>query len=71
LDIGNFRIEATVSQSMGNHWDIYIEGQDDSIITVWSSEKLAKTICVALNKKIETRRIRIDGNSLRFIKKRE
>lgn len=37
------------SGSLPSHWDIYLRGQDDSIITVWEGLDLAEYIGFCMN----------------------
>ncbi len=64
MRVGNFVIQVTESQGpLGNHYDIFVDGSEDSIITVWDSLNTAKTICKSLNKKIELEKISISDES--------
>lgn len=71
MKVGNFFIRTSVSQGpLGTHYDIIVDGADDSIITVWDSLDTAKTICKSLNKKIELKKISI-SNDRGFIHKKK
>ena len=61
MRIGNFVIEASESKGpLGNHWDVLVDGSEESFLTVWDSLETAKMICRVLNKKVEIEKITID-----------
>lgn len=67
--IGNFTIREEVSQGpLGTHWDIYLMGSDDSLITVWDSKETAKVICKSLSRKIELGKASFAGNKMTYRK---
>lgn len=54
LKIGYFEIKRVDSGGqLGVHWDIYVEGNDESVVTVWESLYTAKVICKSLTKRID------------------
>lgn len=47
----SFKVKKSAANKTGSlpaHWDIFIDGNEDSLITVWDSEEMAKLVVKGL-----------------------